>query len=252
MFLVRVQRGLVGELGIQDDVVGRFQPRLGQHGLELEDAGHDVGASVEHGLHLDGIGGAVGALGVFLQFPDDDVFDHGVLFNELEPCILHVQRGGVYAFEQRQLLRDLGQFPVEEIAAGLQLAAIKIGVVALAVARPDAANKPCCNQIHATTTWPTASRYMLALASVLFMSPAAYSACVTCSTRAQAASSAAACAPRSAAMLAASSADRVALGCAGTPTLPRTWRTVLRNSAANDLNRAPSCKLTLRPSRSRP
>src|SRR5471030_346126 len=69
MLLIRVQRRLVGELGIQDDVVGRFQSRLGQHGLELEDAGHDIGAAVEQGLHLDGIGGPVGALGMFLQLP---------------------------------------------------------------------------------------------------------------------------------------------------------------------------------------
>jgi hypothetical protein len=74
---VGVERRLVHELRIQHDVIGRFQARLGDRHFEGLHAGHDALALVEPAFHFECIGGAVCAFGVILQFPHDDVLEHG-------------------------------------------------------------------------------------------------------------------------------------------------------------------------------
>eukprot|EP01022_Parablepharisma_sp_SALTPOND_P029700 TRINITY_DN743_c1_g6_i1.p1 TRINITY_DN743_c1_g6~~TRINITY_DN743_c1_g6_i1.p1 ORF type:complete len:614 (+),score=166.64 TRINITY_DN743_c1_g6_i1:1162-3003(+) len=77
MVLVGIQGRAGGEFGVQHHVIGGFQPRLRQHGLELQDAGHHVGTAIQQLLHLLQVAGLVGAFCMVLQLPHHDMLDHG-------------------------------------------------------------------------------------------------------------------------------------------------------------------------------
>jgi len=79
MILVGLECGSRFEGGVQHDVIGALEPRLGKRNLEAEHAGDDAIAGLKQCFHLGRIACFVGTLGMIFQLPHHDMLDHRIL-----------------------------------------------------------------------------------------------------------------------------------------------------------------------------